>query len=298
MNRPQSVRLGEYPCAAGVTHGLNWVVLGARDAQYACVASMGFGAWLDPFERQRFALLAKRLEARIVIVESPGLGEPVTRLLWRERAALSTGSFTPLAARTLNAAREALISTGSASSSPLHLIGYSMGASLAASMAANPDGGMRVSSLTLVEPVAVRRWRPRSLIAAVRAENTDIDTYLRQNEAVPGAVPPSDRVPGAPTPTTSRLDQSLLAAALCWGQIPATLARTVQTRPNLPVLFLHGSTSALSQPRRIAQLVADLRARGLDVTGHTMPGGHGIWQSLPMVEEMVSPIRAMWRDAP
>lgn len=45
------------------------------------VVAQGFKAWIEPFELQRFRLLARTLRARVIIAETPGFGAAGSRLL-------------------------------------------------------------------------------------------------------------------------------------------------------------------------------------------------------------------------
>jgi pimeloyl-ACP methyl ester carboxylesterase len=103
----------------------------------------------------------------------------------------------------------------------LGVIGYSMGASLAAAMArvahTHFDRKVALESVVLVEPVANRCWSGSQLLAAMRAEDKLIDGYLKTNEDIPGAVMPTNRIPGAPSPRARRVD-------LLWAYAPGPLS--------------------------------------------------------------------------
>lgn len=254
----------------------------------SCIAVMGFGAWLDPFEYQRFALLAHRLEARITIVETPGLGAYRLRASGGERRALLTGDYAPLARRMLHAGLAVAVPGGAEG---VHLLGYSMGASLATDMAA-AQLVPRLASLTLVEPVGAQTWNPLVLIRAIRREDRLIDTYLQETATVRDAVAPSDRVPGAPGPFRSVLDQILLPQALCWGRLGHQVGLIAQTGASL--LVIHGTESQLSRPAAVDRLVQRARRGGVTATAVAVAGSHGIWQSLPRVAAIADLLSAKW----
>ena len=280
------------PAATVVTirtiHGVRVAVLAPPHHRRTCVAVMGFGAWLDPFELQRFTRLSQVLDAQLIVVESPGLGQPGTSLTRQERVALLAGRYAPVAQRML-AAATTQIQTGQR----VHLLGYSMGTSIVTAMAAH-DPATSVTSLTLIEPVATRTWNPAELVASVHRENQLIDGYLQETAAVPGSVGPSDRIPDAPRPARNTLDQLLLAAGLSWGRLATDLRACADRQPPPPVLFVHGRTSQLSRPGAVADLARSARDRGLEVTDVTIDGSHGLWQSLPRVDELAQHIDQFW----
>lgn len=266
--------------------GLTYAVIDPPSSMRTCLALMGYGAWIDQFELQRFTLIATRLHTRIIIVEPPGLGRPAHATTWRERAVLAFGDYDPLARRMLDVAEPHL-----PGAQQLHLLGYSMGASLATAIAA--DHPHRFASLTLVEPVGFRPWRPARLVTAVRVEDAQLDTYLAETTQVGGSLP-SDRIPDAPQPRRRRIDLTLLAAALCWGRSRSDLQRLARSSQAPPVMLIHGSNSALSPPADVHGLVVAAREAGLCVRDEPVAGGHGLWQSLPRVEQALSVLDDFW----
>ena len=269
-------------------HGVRIATVAPERPHGTCVVAMGFGAWLEPFELQRFSRLADQLGVRLVVLETPGLGYEGTALTRRERAALLAGRYSPLGSRMMAAATSV---TGRGE--PVHLLGYSLGTSIAAAMAASRHAPP-ISSLVLVEPVAARTWNPLVLARSVGEEDAVIDDYLDETAAVPDAVAPSDRVDGAPDPARNQLDQLLLATALGWGRLAHDLGRFASRQPSPDVLVVHGSTSVLSSPQATASLAQELDAMRCRVTDVEIEGGHGIWQSLPRVDLLGEHVRAFW----
>lgn len=269
-------------------HGIRVAAVTPPHHRRTCVVAMGFGAWLDPFELQRFTRLAQALRVRLLVVESPGLGNPGTSLTRRERGALLTGRYTPVARRMLAAATSVIPKR-----ERVHLLGYSMGASIVTAMAADRSSPPALS-LTLIEPVATRVWNPAALVTAVHRENGLIDSYLLENRNIPGSIIPSDRIPHAPQPARKARDQFLLAAGLVRGRIGPDLQQCADSHPHLPVMLVHGRASLLSRPAQVASLARSARERGLTVTDTTVDGGHGLWQSLPRVEDLATHINQFW----
>jgi len=269
-------------------HGVRVATLTPPRYRRTCVVAMGFGAWLDPYELQRFSRLADQLDARLVVAESPGLGLRGASLTGQERAALLTGRYGPVALRMLEAAINEL-----PAATPVHLLGYSMGASLATAMTAHSPA-TPVTSLTLIEPVATRARSPVGLMASVHREDHLIDSYLQENAAISGSIAPSDRTRGAAQPARNHLDQALMAAALCWGRLPEDLKRCARRQPPLPVLIVHGRTSQLARPEDVATLASTAADMGLDTTTVAVEGSHGLWQSLPRVDELALHIEQFW----
>lgn len=246
---------------------------------------MGYGGWLDPFELQRFSAISAITGRRLVVVETPGIGLTGTRLSWLERRQLVRGRFRALGSRLLAvaddvAARVAPID-GWAPSSVTGLLGYSLGCSIVSGMAAAAQAqGRSLAEIVLVEPVGAQRRSLRRLIARVRQEDDVVDEYLDETVGVRGMVPPSDRLTPAVLPWRHRGDQGLLGAALAGGRLGSELPVLEATR----LVLVRGSTSFLVGPEAVQRLVAQVRVR--DVTEIVLPGGHGLWHSVPRVRSL------------
>lgn len=269
-------------------HGVRIATVTPERPRGTCVVAMGYDAWHDAFELQRFTRLADLLGVRLVVLETPGLGFEGTALTRRERVALLSGRYSPLGARMMAAA-----TSRTGGGEPVHLLGYSLGTSVAAAMAASRHAP-RISSLVLVEPVAARTWNPLVLARSVGEEDAAVDDYLDETAAVPNTVAPSDRVDGAPSPARNQVDQLLLGTALSWGRLASDLGRFAAQQPAPDVLVVHGCTSVLSPPPANAALIRRLDALGCRVTDVEMKGSHGIWQSLPRVDLLGERVRAFW----
>jgi len=260
------------------------------DPERAFVVAMGFGACLEPFEVQRFGVLARVLRARLIVVETPGFSFAPTGLLARERGALLRADYGPVAARMLTAALS--IDDTRHGQRPLGVIGYSMGASLVSAMARvahnQLDRKVALETVVLVEPVAIRRWSWPRLLGALRAEDKLIDGYLRTNEDVPEAVIPTDRIPGSASPRQRRLDLLLLANALRAGRLVEDLRAAAAGHEAMKVVVAHGASSHLSQLAECQRMVGECRAAGILVEDVAVPGHHGLWQSLYAVDDLAS----------
>ena len=262
------------------------------DPARAFVVAMGFGACLDSFELQRFGVLARALQARLLVVETPGCSFTPTSLLRPERMALLRADYGPVATRMLTAALS--VDGNSSRQQPLGVIGYSLGASIAAAMArvANTqfDREVELESLVLVEPVANRPWSGPQLLAAMRAEDKLIDDYLKTNEDIPGAVVPTERLPGAPSPRHRRLDLLLLANALRAGRLVEDVRAAAAGHEGLKVVVAHGASSRLSRLDACQRMVRQCRDAGISVEDVAVPGSHGLWQSLQAVDDLAAGI--------
>lgn len=249
------------------------------------VAFMGFGAWLDDFERHRFEVLSERLDAFVVVPQTPGLGASDSALLGPERRALLRGDFDPLARRLAVAAIEALPDGGT-----VGVLGYSMGASLAASAAITIPRA-RLATLTLIEPVGFRGQRPLRLMRAVREEDKQVHHYVQESldDAKPPARPPKDS-----PPKRHRLDLAALGVALCRGRSGLALERLASTGADPLVTLCHGTSSILAPPQHVEELVERARAAGLTADHLELPGGHGLWQSLPRVRDLAAQLVLLW----
>jgi pimeloyl-ACP methyl ester carboxylesterase len=266
--------------------------LDARSAEDGpcLIVALGFHACVDPFELQRFRLIAERLHARLVVVETPGFGSARSRLLPGERAALRRGDFVPMARRMLKAAL-------TVTDTPNGLIGYSLGTSTAAAMAAVANAsstiefGPRLGTLVLVEPVAVRPWRLNGLVSAVRWEDRWIPQHVAENQCVEGAVPPAGGFPQ----TRRRLDLALLANALRKAALPGNV---LTASPHLDhVIVIRGDRSRISRSRDLAVLLQTLSLAEIRATVIRASGPHAFWQSLPRVTAITDELAELLKVA-
>jgi pimeloyl-ACP methyl ester carboxylesterase len=260
--------------------GLAVATVGTPAARRQVLAFMGIDAWLEPFELQRFALLAAMWDAQVTIVDAPGCGSGARRLTTAERLALLRGDFTAVVRRMVAVARAHHRPLGEA---PVLLLGYSMGASMAAAAAADPRL-VETAGMVLVEPVGIRQWNLLSLLRSLFVEGRVIDRYMDNNDAFPDAVPPVVRR-GDSVPYRSRRDLAELGLAVGRGKLMGDMLRA-KVIHDFDVQVVHGRRSWLSPAADVEDFVAGCRSAG--IVAHDVPvrGHHALWQSLPDVAEL------------
>jgi pimeloyl-ACP methyl ester carboxylesterase len=271
-----------------VIDGLRTACVGEDGAPRQALVFMGIMAWVEPFELQRLSVLAGAWNAQVVVVDVPGCGHGGARLTPSQRRALRRGEFAPVARQMVHSAqaRNPRLRRG-----PVMVVGYSLGASLAAAVVADP-GLMRVSGLMLVEPVALRRWRVSSLLRSVRSENQVVDEYVNRNHGVSGLVAPPPRR-GEAMPPWSRIDVAHLGYAVSRGRLGQDLIKASQIQ-SFPVQVVHGIDSTLSRPADVRRLVSRCRRAGLDVRDMPVAGRHALWHSLSNVAELAEHAGDLW----
>jgi len=267
------------------------ILLGVVDGRHdsddpTFVVAQGFLAFVEPFEMQRFQVIAAVLRARLVVVETPGAGFASSRLLPEERRALLRGDFGAPARRMLRAATEVIGSDGPAGATGV--LGYSLGASFAAAMAAvsgTSGTGPPLETVVLVEPVAVQRWSAAALVSAVRRENRLVGTYLAETATVAGAIPPLEARPDESPSTRRRADLLLLANALRAGRLSTDLGTAARrpVRGTRRLIVVRGEQSALSPRQAVRDLVTAAEGQGIGARLLSVPGPHAFWHSLPAV---------------
>lgn len=268
----------------GLVDGLRVVTLSQPSATRQALVFMGIQACLDPFEVQRFAVLAHAWDAAVTVVDTPGYGYGGARLTGAERRGLLRGDFTALARRMVRVAQR---HNPRLLTQPVHVTGYSMGASVAAA-AAGDAGLLRIDELVLVEPVALRHWHLTSLLRSVRLEDGTVDDYLAHNDELAGAVLPESRR-GEEVPH-SRRDLALLGFGVSRGRLPRDILQAAAIQ-RFGVKVVHGTDSRLSRAPDNASLIESCRRAGIDIQDIAVEGHHALWQSLPRVDDLASRIR-------
>lgn len=235
---------------------------------------MGIQASIEPFETQRFEVLAEELERRITVADAPGWGHGGT-LSAQQRADLRRGLFDSVAEPMVMAA---IKQTPELSTRPATVVGYSMGASLAAAAAASDR--LDVATLVLVEPVGIRRWNPLSLLRAVRHEDQFTDDYLSRNPA--DAWESWDRR-GEDPPPHRWADLATLGFGISRGGIMRDLERAAVRGKLRELQIVRAASSQLCHRTDVESVAARATAMGVATRVHEIPGHHQVWQSLPDV---------------
>lgn len=260
------------------------------DRAPTAIAALGFLAYPDAFEVQRFQVMSERLGWRIIVVQTPGFGNGACPLSHLQLRALTAGDFRPIAEVMIDAVR------GPVPPSRPILLGYSMGASVSAAMARLlAEGGSESapSRVILVEPVAVRRWTPGGLMRADRAEERCMDAYLALNDPLPWAVGPSGRGPDpGPSPRGRLIDLAAQAWGMSRGRLRSDLVRAVRAAPGLRVDLVHGEYSRFVRSEDMSALRALVHAAGGRCTTSEIPRGrHPMWQALPVAAQIAETLR-------
>lgn len=265
--------------------GLRVVTVRPASAARQAFVFMGIRACVDPFEVQRFAVLAHTWDAAVTVVDTPGCGYGGARLTCTQRRGLLRGDFTSLARRMVRVGQQ---HNPRLLEGPVHVTGYSMGASVAAAAAADA-GLLQVGELVLVEPVALRNWRLTSLLRSARFEDDILEHYLADNDGVAGAVPPLS-THGQDAAPYSRLDLALLGFGVSRGELSRDLLRAAAIQ-RFTVKVVHGIDSRLSRAPDNAHLIHKCHRAGVNIQDVTVEGHHALWQSLPRVKELAVRLR-------
>lgn len=249
------------------------------------IVGLGFLAYPDGFELQRFRLMSDLLGWRFLVPQTHGYG-PGPRLAPRYLRALASGDFSRLAL-----AAEAAVSSATEITSPI-LLGYSMGASTIAAMArilAERGGRQRPSRVVLVEPVAARTIPLPRLALANFQEERWVEHHLALNEALPWTVPPADRQqdPDEPSASGALIDRAAMVRAMTCGGLRLDLVRAIRAAPGLQVDIVYGQHSRFVDTATISALDCLARTAGAHVRTIQVPGGrHAMWHALPLVADI------------
>ncbi len=259
--------------------GVHVAMVGEPDAPRKVLLFMGMRACIDPIEMRRCALLAEQWGARIIVSDLPGCGLGASRLTKQDRVALRRGRFHSISRRMVRSAQEV---NPLLRQTPTTVVGYSLGASLAAAAAADA-GLLNVDQLLLVEPVAVRRRNPLQLLRVVHVED----------RATPAAVEqPSSGCSDAPI----RADLARLGWALSRGLLAADILSASHFQ-DFSVQLAHGRSSRLCTQRDTDRILRILRRSNVDACDLPVAGRHGLWHSMPAVAALAQLAAQHWRDA-
>lgn len=262
-----------------VIDDVHLAMVGKPSARRQVLAFMGFLAFIEPFELQRFRLLADLWDAQITVVEFPGCGYGWAKLRTRERRRLVSGDFCAVARRMVAAAQQHHPGLRTA---PVTVLGYSLGSSVAASAAGH--GMLPTDCVVLVEPVSIRRWPVWRLLAAVHAENAKIAHFVARNAGRQNYVAPLDIGGGSPA-NPSSFDAVLTGWAISRGRIVDDLV-CARGGGEFHVVMVRGNDSRLVSAPDFTRAATRCGAAGMMVDAVEVEGGHAFWHSLPDVEAM------------
>lgn len=173
---------------------LHLIVADGRDDQQTgetIIWPASFASRADTLEQTRIAVLAARMGARVVYVETPGVGIDMTNPIHtkvghpsaRQLLTVASGNFDPLARAQLDAVDSVL---DMQDGQEVRFIGYSMGAWAATSMAKLlarrhfTDKQIVIPRIDLIEAVNDQKYNLSDLIHKIGQESQYSDRYLRE----------------------------------------------------------------------------------------------------------------------
>lgn len=257
-------------------------VIDGGEERTPLVATLGIVARIDDFELARYRYLAAMQRRRIVVVDTPGwlLGSPRSGTV---RTDLRQGSFRGVASHML----EALHGTvPELLNDPVCMVGYSMGCSSAAALARQlVEAGVALPHLTLVEPVAIKKLNMVRL--GVRNQREALTRWHASDNRAIGWAPKQSPRPPMPAVAPGALSTlGHFAWALSRGQLAEDLTMLIKVSPSA-FSIINGADSRLAPTPATKAFAALLRSAGARVEHHTVPRGrHGLWNSIPVVEQV------------
>lgn len=158
------------------------------------IAQRAFQAFVeDPFEQQRDKVIAVKMNARVIGVDTPGVG--LSRIKSRSRLAHKVGALKgdmdTIVDSQLFAVRQA---AGINYEDPTRFLTYSMPNQTLPAIIRSPLA-INIERIDAVEMVNDDRWSLRALLKAIGAEDKFMDYYLGQNADYPDLIQPYDRDP-------------------------------------------------------------------------------------------------------
>lgn len=183
-------------------------------------AFQGFRACIEAFEMQRFTGPAERLNSPLTVVEAPGFGIEPTGLTVGQSVGLVAGRAERLASVVASH-----VESSSRGPAPYALLGYSLGASIAAAVAgqiAQRDGAAQPEAIVLIDPPGVTRWNLRAFVRANQEDASYVDAVIVANAKHSNSVLPLDRRHERQA-TTRRFDLAALVWWLSRGTLPTDL---------------------------------------------------------------------------
>lgn len=227
-------------------------------------------------------MLAERLNSPITVVETPGFGMQPASLTATQRIGLAAGRADSLARVIASSVLD--VSTGQR---PYALLGYSLGASVAAAAAgeiARSGGARQPRAIVLIDPPGVTRWRLHRFVRANQADARHVDAVIAANSTHSDAVLPLDRrdeLQGV----TRRLD----LAALVWWLSRGTLAQDLAPS-RAPLELIRFADSHLCPRQDASELVALRASRQLPARMVELSGTHATWHALDALDDIAAAI--------
>lgn len=270
-------------------------------------------AWGETIYRpdvlQRLALQAEALESSVVGVANPGVHDAylyhdadrpqqglsglTQQLSSAERGTLAHGDFTVVAQKIWRGL-EGLLKQDRFEEARLTLLGYSLGATVAAAMAANGPADQRIDHLVLCEPIA-RAQHAFELARKYTRESKKWQQYKAERPA--WAEPMPSTLSGAVSIARCALHNYAYASGLAANDLSYDVESSYRSRGidgDSTVTIVSGSESHVSPEEHndffAVQLSSDTRAnvRQLVLDGE----GHGIVDSLERFAELMRTIAA------
>jgi len=262
---------------------------------------------LDGFEDQRDTVLAVALGARVVGIDTPGVGlwtDPKTTLA--HKVAAIRGSMQWHTASQMAVIREIIQYDDQ---EPLSFIGFSMGAWAVAEMVCLPDAP-KIGRIDLVEAVNDQPWRllgKNGLKAKMGSEDQVTNHYLSQN--VPLFNQPYDRNPNDYTRVAKHVPlarESLMlgygmrkpfAPVLTYGVEKDNVYKT-SGLGEAPIHFWRADGSGVARDEANKKTVEAIsrfnKEARLTVLQHVLPAfchRHPMWHSMPTVAVLAAAMR-------
>lgn len=158
---------------------LNGIVVDSQDAANPrnMIVALPFSESTERRDVQlRYGAMAEGLTVRLLAVDNPGVGSGT--LDKATGVALAKGDFAAVSAAQWQALDQM---SSNNSDRPTELFGYSLGAPIAASLAAHAPEGVHFNRITLMESVGLAKKSPASLAMQAKKELNSWSHYKEQN---------------------------------------------------------------------------------------------------------------------
>jgi len=180
---------------------------------------MAYLARMDAFETQRLVVVAEALNARVVGVETAGVGvSEDAKSLFLQKLDLLKGNFNSSAHAMLGALRETIdFADGDEVEFLLFSQGVALGVAMIEDLGKKAHGlDLSVPKVTIIEAVNDQPWNLKKLLDAIGKEDKYTDRYLDENKRHEWLEPPSDRTEAGKI-ERKKLDRKQLISTLLGG---------------------------------------------------------------------------------